>query len=166
MLLYLRCLLIVEATHRNSLMSGSGRHFTTLWGFSSVVEEVLALSTCFSFCPRLVNHSTWSRPMMALSSCWSRFLRRMISTDFCRKHKTDWRDYRSNMNDNYVPFFNHLYHPGQEPTALGEVVSCSGHTGGLAQHPDYLCLMERCMWNKCTLDITLFVSLIRRISEH
>lgn len=27
---YLRCLVIVNATHRNSLMSGSGRHFTEL----------------------------------------------------------------------------------------------------------------------------------------
>ncbi len=80
---YLRCLLTVVATYRNSLMSGSGRHFTELWGFSSVKEEeeeVLASTTCFSFCPRLVNQSTWSRSMMALRSCWSRFLR-IKSTD-------------------------------------------------------------------------------------
>lgn len=81
---YLRCLLIVDATHRNSLMSGSGRHFIELWGFSSVEEDDLAPSICFSFCPRLVNHSTWNRSTMALSSCWSRFLRRIISTDLCK----------------------------------------------------------------------------------
>lgn len=76
---YLRCLVIVNATHRNSLMSGSGRHFTELWGFSSAEEgEDLASSICFSFCPRLVNHSTWNRSMIALSSCWSRVLRRRI----------------------------------------------------------------------------------------
>lgn len=75
-MLYLRCLLIVDATHRKSLMSGRGRHFIELWCFSFVDEVVSAPSTCcFSFCPRLVNHSTWSRSMMALSSCWSRFLR-------------------------------------------------------------------------------------------
>lgn len=39
-----------------------------------------------------------------------------------------------------LPFFNHLYDPSQEPTALGEVISRSGHTNGLAQHPDDLCL--------------------------
>ena len=96
---YLRYRLIVNATHRNSLMSGSGRQFTGLWDFSSVEEtEILASSACFSFCPRVVNHSTWSRSIMAPSSCWSRFLRRIISKGFCRKYKTDWRNHCSNMN--------------------------------------------------------------------
>lgn len=61
---YLRCRLIVKATHRNSPMSGSGRYLT----------EPRGLSACFSFCSRIVNHSTWSSSMREASSCWSRLL--------------------------------------------------------------------------------------------
>lgn len=141
--LYLRCLLTANAAHRNSLMSGSGRHFTKPSGFSSAGEEVPASSTFLSFCPRIVNHSAWSRSMMAHRSCWLTFLWSTLSSNRRHTYETDRKDYCTTANSrkySTIPFFEHLHNPAQEPTALGEVVSCFHHTSSLTQYPDDLSL--------------------------
>ena len=61
----------LNVTHRNSLMSGRGRHLFVL---SPADKEVVVPSTWFSFCPRLENQSTWSRSMIAPRRFRSRFL--------------------------------------------------------------------------------------------